>query len=298
MDEKLVVATIITVASAAIAAYVASTDGREIRETVRQRFTVQNDQFEKALSGAVNGWFVRMVRCDINTFLEPYSGVVFINEVLRCLVHLSKSIFHSPRSVDYWASTAAAFESIAGFPDVIGAVDAAYALYRALCALDQQTINLSGIAPATVCISYSISQQYHLLGDSGYKIWRHLVTPYPDHEATMSFSKRHYNYCHSRTRILVERAFGSLKNRWRVLLRKLDQKSEETLRNTIVSCFVLHNLMIDLNDSVVVGGDDPFVGLNIGLADTFVHTENMEAHVDGKKKREILTTYLTNIHSR
>ncbi|KAH9136414.1 hypothetical protein AeRB84_018407 [Aphanomyces euteiches] len=267
MDDRLVVATMITVASAAIAAYVASTDGRDIRGTVRQRFTMQNDQFEKALSGAVNGWFVKMVRCDLNTFLNVVQriqlvwkdvngplqnrlgqtstmkrialcmhylssggtimsvsavfgvshtrGVVFVNEVLRCLVHLSKSIIHSPSSVDYRASTAAAFESLAGFPDVIGAVDGT--LLRIArpaehegwyCRKGFPAVNVQAVVDSNLrCISCSVRagsandqslwnrsgyrlhllqqlpQQYHLLGDSGYKIWRHLVTPYPEQEA-------------------------------------------------------------------------------------------------------------------
>ena len=65
----------------------------------------------------------------------------------------------------------------------------------------------------------------------------------------MERDEKRFNYFHSATRICVERAFGLLKGRWRILKRPLNMKSPESIGRTIVACMVLHNLVIDANDS-------------------------------------------------
>ena len=49
--------------------------------------------------------------------------------------------------------------------------------------------------------------------------------------------------------MVVEGAFGQLKGRWRVLMRKNECK-EETLKMMSLACVVLHNICIDLNDNI------------------------------------------------
>ena len=97
----------------------------------------------------------------------------------------------------------------------------------------------------------------HLLDDAGYKLWGHLLTPFTENEAAEDHRKRTYNCRHSRTRITVECAFGRLKNRFRILLGKLEQKSSKTICNVIVSCALLHNLLIMLGDTYQVSSHDP-----------------------------------------
>jgi hypothetical protein len=97
-----------------------------------------------------------------------------------------------------------------------------------------------------------------------------------------------YNYCHSKTRIVVERAFGILKNRWRILLRKVDQKSDSNIENVIVACMVLHNLLIELGDTVKVSGVDPDSSESQFQADFFSANEQHENHSRGKKKRDTI----------
>jgi hypothetical protein len=75
-----------------------------------------------------------------------------------------------------------------------------------------------------------------------------------------------------------------VRNRWRIPLRKLDQKLEANIANVVASAMVLHNLMIDLNDPLHVHGSDPFFGLRLGLESQFVATETFENHRMGKKK--------------
>ncbi|GMF47062.1 unnamed protein product [Phytophthora fragariaefolia] len=97
----------------------------------------------------------------------------------------------------------------------------------------------------------------HLLGDAGYKNFRHLLTPFEEEEAAKNTKKRRYNYKHSQTRISVERPFGILKNRYRILLGKIQQKTPKNVTRVIVSCLMLHNLMIELRDAYRVVGSDP-----------------------------------------
>ena len=49
----------------------------------------------------------------------------------------------------------------------------------------------------------------------------------------------------------VERAFGILKSRWRVLQKRFDSSLEFVIK-CAVACIVLHNICVDQNDD----GDD------------------------------------------
>jgi hypothetical protein len=67
-----------------------------------------------------------------------------------------------------------------------------------------------------------------------------------------------YNYLHSKTKIVIERAFGSLKNRFRIFKSPLNQKADVLTGQTqtqrmaaiIESSFILHNILIDLSDDM------------------------------------------------
>lgn len=67
-----------------------------------------------------------------------------------------------------------------------------------------------------------------------------------------------YNYLHSKTRITVERAFGSLKNRFRIFKSPLNQKADQEsgqsqtqrMGAVIQACFILHNILIQLMDDM------------------------------------------------
>ena len=51
-----------------------------------------------------------------------------------------------------------------------------------------------------------------LLGDSGYALRPYLITPVQNPGTP---AENHFNYIHSKTRMVVERAFGVLKSRFR-----------------------------------------------------------------------------------
>ena len=55
--------------------------------------------------------------------------------------------------------------------------------------------------------------------------------------------QRNFKYSLSRARMVTEGAYGQLKGRWRVLLRK-SESSQDNVRITTLACMVLHNTCI------------------------------------------------------
>lgn len=83
-----------------------------------------------------------------------------------------------------------------------------------------------------------------LIGDSGYALKRYMLTPkiHPTTRQEIAF-----NNAHSRTRMVVERAFGILKSRFRCLHKTGGclQFSPEKCAQVFVVCAKLHNVCID-----------------------------------------------------
>jgi hypothetical protein len=57
------------------------------------------------------------------------------------------------------------------------------------------------------------------------------------------------NYRLSRARMVTEGAYGQLKGRWRILLRKCESTNEE-VRRCALACVVLHNVCIERGDTI------------------------------------------------
>ena len=86
-----------------------------------------------------------------------------------------------------------------------------------------------------------------IVGDSAYPLLKWLIKPYADRER-LSPEERKFNIKLSAMRSVVERAFGMLKLRWRLVYKKVEQK---TLKKTVIAACILHNICINHGDLCV-----------------------------------------------
>ena len=90
----------------------------------------------------------------------------------------------------------------------------------------------------SVCIC-NVEVPVLLLGDPAYPIKKWLLKPYPESKNSTQ-SERDFNYKNGCARILVERAFGLLKGRWRILLSPQEGHLNNIQAVAVASCTV-HN---------------------------------------------------------
>ena len=86
-----------------------------------------------------------------------------------------------------------------------------------------------------------------IIGDSAFPFHTWLMKPYANTVPTPQ--QQYFTYRLSRARMVVEGAFGMLKGRWRVLMRK-SECEEETLKLMSLACVVLHNSEFTIRDAV------------------------------------------------
>lgn len=86
----------------------------------------------------------------------------------------------------------------------------------------------------------------HLLGDQGYALKPYLLIPFKDC-GNLNNENKKYNNIHSSVRVVIERAFGLLKGRFR-RLQKIQSRKVEFIPLLIMSACILHNFCLKNND--------------------------------------------------
>ena len=86
-----------------------------------------------------------------------------------------------------------------------------------------------------------------ILGDSAFPFQTWLTKPFTN--AVLTPEQHYFNYRLSRARVVTEGAYGQLKGRWRVLMRKCENPPEIVCMVTL-ACIVLHNICIDQGDTM------------------------------------------------
>ncbi|CAC5410216.1 unnamed protein product [Mytilus coruscus] len=88
----------------------------------------------------------------------------------------------------------------------------------------------------------------HIIGDGAYPVRKWLLTPYRDN-GQLTQQQKKFNHYLSVNRVVIERAFGLLKGRFRRLLY-LDTSEIETAVNVIMTSCILHNICLLNNDDI------------------------------------------------
>ena len=86
-----------------------------------------------------------------------------------------------------------------------------------------------------------------IVGDSAFPLCTWLMKPYTN--AVLTPQQRNFNYRLSRARMVTEGAYGQLKWRWRVLLRKCE-RARDQVRTTTLARLIFHNVCIDRGDAI------------------------------------------------
>ena len=89
---------------------------------------------------------------------------------------------------------------------------------------------------------------YALVGDAAYPCRPWMLSPFKGHKDGLTREEYHWNFVQSSTRMCVERAFGMLKGRWRILLKRVDVHLKN-VPELVSTCLVLHNICMIFGDS-------------------------------------------------
>ncbi|XP_024884070.1 putative nuclease HARBI1 [Temnothorax curvispinosus] len=121
-------------------------------------------------------------------------------------------------------------------------------------------------------------QHNHLLADSAYPLSYYMLTPYRDN-GHLNNMQHNYNTKLSKTRVIIERAFGMLKGRFRKL-KYVYMYNTEMIPLVILACCILHNICID-------NEDEP-----IDMLENGNNNDNQIYAVNADEKRDIIAHLL------
>lgn len=127
---------------------------------------------------------------------------------------------------------------------------------------------------------------YCLIGDSGYGISPWLMTPF---KPPQNPAERNFNLTHAQDRVIIERVFGQLKQRFPILQSKI-RVSLDKVPKIVVCCAVLHNISKHLNDGWDFNYDE-----NDEIFDEVNHNADMgelRVRLRGQAKRDNITQIL------
>ncbi|KAK7285307.1 hypothetical protein RJT34_20074 [Clitoria ternatea] len=88
----------------------------------------------------------------------------------------------------------------------------------------------------------------YVVGGYSYPLLPWLMTPYETNN--ISVSQSNFNHKHGAARLLAVRAFSLLKGSWRILSKVMWRPDKRKLPSIILTCCLLHNIIIDCGDSL------------------------------------------------
>ena len=113
----------------------------------------------------------------------------------------------------------------------------------------------------------------------------------------LNHSQKKFDKALSSARVTIERAFGVLEERWRCLLKRLDNNLEN-IPDIMVAYSVLHNITQLKGDSFIDYDDIiPQVLQDQRRARDMGHIHN-EVCLESERLREVLTRYTAGMHEK
>lgn len=82
-----------------------------------------------------------------------------------------------------------------------------------------------------------------LVGDCAYPARPYMLVPFKGSKEGLPESKYYWNFVQSSTHMPVERAFGMLKARFHILLKRCDMDLHN-VPSVVAACLVLHNICL------------------------------------------------------
>lgn len=130
--------------------------------------------------------------------------------------------------------------------------------------------------------------KYHIIGDGAYSIRDWLLVPYKNY-GNLTDSQIKFNKILCGTRVLIENSFGLLKSRFRQLLQ-VDIHDVNKITKFIISCCVLHNICIDMEDYIEL--DDEILLTITSEPNGYAIDSDIVLRKKGEAKREALKNSL------
>jgi hypothetical protein len=131
----------------------------------------------------------------------------------------------------------------------------------------------------------------YIIADAAYPLRTYLMKAFPDYYM-LTNRERHFNKTLSSMRMVIERAFGHLKERWRILLKEIYCTNIEQIIKIIHACCILHNICIDMGDSLPL--EDREIDDNTDSDDEHEAENERSEEIAGAQKREYLANLINS----
>ncbi|CAG9129636.1 unnamed protein product [Plutella xylostella] len=202
----------------------------------------------------------------IHGLSQPFVSMVCAR-VADALAHLQSRFIHMPHTTDEQEKVVRQFESISGFPNIIGAIDSTHIKIRKakedaapfyvqvisdaklrICDIETSwgdTNNARNFNQTKIRKYFEDNEyKYKLLGDHSNDITPYLCTPILNPQ---TLQEDEYNDSHSATHGSVKNCFEVWKQRFRYLQSGLTV-APKNCGNMIIALAVLHNIALDMAD--------------------------------------------------
>uniref|UniRef100_A0A0K8VP34 Putative nuclease HARBI1 n=1 Tax=Bactrocera latifrons TaxID=174628 RepID=A0A0K8VP34_BACLA len=129
---------------------------------------------------------------------------------------------------------------------------------------------------------------HYFLGDEGYGICTWLMSPFRN--PTTEVEKK-FNKVFTKERVIIERCFGQLKQRFSILQYKI-RVSTELAPHVIASCFILHNIAKFLKDDYILINDD-YNNNDVWQLGNYIEQQTARISEAGKNERRMIVNLLS-----